>query len=431
MIQRKPFTKTDIFILSAILLIAAAGYAFMNRAAGEGGLNALIYLDGELMETVSLDRDSAFSLETLPGVGFAVKDGAAAIVRSDCPDQLCVHMGWQRSPAGFSACLPNRVTLVIEEARSAEYQRIFTDLFDTTVVFRAAAKNPEEFDAYADAVSDELGRLHKLFDVYNDYDGLNNLKTVNAQAGVSAVEADAELLDLIELGIEAYEKSGGAVNIAMGACLSIWHDYREDGTAVPPAEALRQAALHTDIEDVIIDREAGTVFLRDPEMSLDAGALAKGFAVERAMERATEAGMEAGLINAGGNVRTAGTPSDDRDGWNVGIQSPELTGFDDGNLAGAVRVKDAAVVTSGDYQRFYTVDGIRYHHIIDPETLMPARRYSSVTVIHPDSGIADMLSTALFIMPIDRGKALLSEYGGEAMWIYPGGAAEMTANFGS
>ena len=138
------------------------------------------------------------------------------------------------------------------------------------------------------------------------------------------------------------------------------------------------------------------------------GAIAKGYALEQVCKTAPE-GL---LISVGGNVRATG-PKPDGGSWVVGIQNP--TG-EEGYLH-TVEVQDISVVTSGDYQRYYTVDGVSYHHIIDPETLYPGRLWRAVTVLCPDSGLADGLSTALFLLPQAEGQALLDKFGCEALWV--------------
>jgi thiamine biosynthesis lipoprotein len=115
--------------------------------------------------------------------------------------------------------------------------------------------------------------------------------------------------------------------------------------------------------------------------------------------------------------------------WRVGVQDPENIETGGQNIVGSVYAKDIAVVTSGDYQRFYTVGGQRLNHIIDPETLMPASRYAAVTVIAKDPAIADMLSTCLFILPEEEGRAILEKHGGEALWIGHDGGAVKTDGF--
>jgi len=315
-----------------------------------------------------------------------------------------------------------------------KFQHEYFDLFDTVTVVIGYSKSEKEFDKYADVIYDEMLRIHKLTDIYNNYEGINNLKTVNDKAGISAVEVNPTIIDLLTLAKTSYEKTGGAVNAAMGGILRLWHYYRSQGAAdpelaeLPPGEALEEAADHISFSDVEIDEAAGTVFLKDPQMSLDVGALAKGYAVQRAIDKVEAAGMESGFISAGGNVRAIGKPMDGRDTWAIGIKNPD-TSDSAKPLFDTVNVTEAAVVTSGDYERFYVVDGVKYPHIIDPETGYPAKRYKSVTIIIGDSGIADMLSTALFILPYEKGLELAVEYGAEALWIYPDGSLEMTDGY--
>jgi thiamine biosynthesis lipoprotein len=431
--KRRLINKRDLIAAAIVLLLSAAGLYAPALFSGKGAdaLTAGIYYGGELIGMVNLKHDSAFEPEQSPAVRIEVKNGAVAFVRSDCPDQLCVNMGWQSSEGGFAACLPNRISLIVEggpepEEHYASYRKVYYGLFDTAVMVRIFAKSEAESDFYAGIIYNELQRLHRLFDIYNDYAGINNLKTVNGSAGISPVSVEPEIIGLIELGLEAYENSGGVINIALGSVLRVWSGFRAAGKEVPSAEVLAAANLHTDIGNVIIDREAGTLFLKDPHMSLDVGALAKGYAVGSAMDKVRAAGMISGFINAGGDISAAGRPMDGRNAWNVGVENP----FDEhGEYIDIIRAADISVTTSGDYQRFYQIGGVIYHHIIDPRTLMPAWEHISVTVAAADPGTAEMLSTALFILTIDEGKALLATYGAEALWISNGGTIHTTGGY--
>lgn len=300
-----------------------------------------------------------------------------------------------------------------EEGGQKRYEASFLTLFDTVTTMVGYADSQETFTAQAQQIHDELLEYHQLYDIYNDYDGMNNLKTVNDNAGIAPVEVDARILDMLEFSKELYEKTGGRVNVAMGGVLSLWHDAREAGIEdpanayLPDQDALEEAARHADWSNVVIDEEAGTVYLADPDMSLDVGAIAKGYAVERVCETAP-AGM---LISVGGNVRATG-PKPDGSPWVVGIENP-----DGGDFLHTLYVEDSSVVTSGDYQRYYLVDGQRYHHIIDPDTLYPATRWRSVSILCADSGIADGLSTALFTLSQEDGQKLLDAFDAEALWM--------------
>ena len=257
------------------------------------------------------------------------------------------------------------------------YEATFLDVFDTVTTVLGYAEDEETFRAAAQEVHDGLLSYHQLFDIYNDYDGINNLKTVNDNAGIAPVEVDGAIVELLTDCKDFYETTAGRVNVAMGSVLSLWHDAREtavndpESAALPDEAALKEAAKHTDLSLVEIDEEASTVYLPDPDMRLDVGAVAKGWSVERVCEDAPE-GL---LLSVGGNVRATGDKADGSP-WVAGVQNP-----DGGAYLCTVEVRDVSVVTSGDYQRYFTVDGVRYHHIIDPDTLYPASYWRSVTIL--------------------------------------------------
>ena len=311
------------------------------------------------------------------------------------------------------------------ESGYSKYRSYFIDTFDTMVQIVGYAETDEDFNAYTDLIHQEMLRYHQYFDKYNNYPGINNIKTINDQAGIAPVEVDPVILELISLSMEWYEKTDGAVNIAFGPVLSVWHDYREryqddpQGAKLPSQEELEAAAQLTDINQVIIDWENQTVFLAQPGMSLDVGAVAKGFATEKAGDYAYSQGFTSFMISSGGNVRIYDSPANpDKVSWGVGLQDPQaavLSGED--RYLDTLFLNDCSVVTSGNYQRYYMVDGQRIHHIIDPETLMPAQNYTAVTVVTKDSGLADLLSTALYIMDQEEGEALARANDAMAIWI--------------
>ncbi len=286
--------------------------------------------------------------------------------------------------------------------------RIYYEFFDTvSTIYDYTGGSEDDFRQVAMHFEDRLEYYHKLFDIYNEYDGINNLATVNRLAGREEVKVDSELIDFLLFAKEMHGKTDGNVNVAMGSVLSIWHKYRTIGVELPPIEELAAAEDHTDINDMIIDREASTVYLADPKMSLDVGAIAKGYAVERIADSLMGYGITSYVLDVGGNLRAIGTKADGSS-WKTGVQNPRPE--DGKSYVYYLYVEDSSVVTSGDYQRYYTVDGKKYHHIINKDTLMPAEYFSSVTVMVEDSGIADALSTALFNMDYESGVALLNQF---------------------
>ena len=312
------------------------------------------------------------------------------------------------------------------QTEQTQYTATFLTLFDTVTSVVGLAGSEEEFQAKAQAVHDDLLVYHQLFDIYNDYEGMNNLKTINDQAGVAPVEVDRAIIDLLLDCRSYYELTGGRVNAAMGSVLQLWHHARNDGindplnAKLPKAEKLEAALEHIGFDAVVIDEAASTVYIRDPDASLDVGAIAKGWATQRVAENAPE-GI---LISVGGNVCATGPKNAEGTPWVIGIQDPD----GDGNLH-TIYVTGGAVVTSGDYQRVYYVDGVPYHHIIDPHTAMPASYWRSVTVVSADSGLADALSTALFLLPQEEGEALAAECGAEVLWVDFEGNESMTPGF--
>ncbi len=286
--------------------------------------------------------------------------------------------------------------------------------FDTvSYVYCYADDSQETFDARCKTVWETLGEYHKLFDIYYEHSGVTNLKTLNDNAGGEAMVVDEKLIDFLLYAKELYEVTGGEMNIMMGAVLRIWHDCREAGNRIPTDEELAEANKHTDISLLEIDKENKTVRISDPEASLDVGALGKGYATEKAAKVLEEQGAESYVLNIGGNIRIIGTKPDGS-GWDTGIKNPA----NPSTYAMYLTISDISCVTSGNYERYYVVNGERYHHIIDKDTLMPASYFGSVCILTADSGLADALSTALFSMSYEDGLALVNKIGGvEVIWI--------------
>lgn len=309
------------------------------------------------------------------------------------------------------------------------YSIVWYDVFDTVTTVIAYCETQEEFDAQMEALHADLKEYNDLYDIYNACEGLNNLYTVNRNAGIAPVQVDDRIIAMLQEAVELYHTTNGKMNIAMGSVLRIWHDAREAAESsgdpqLPDPAALEAAALHMNIEDLVIDAEAGTVYLTDPEMSLDVGSCGKGYACEMAARAAQARGLASASISVGGNTRGIGTKPGGEP-WLIGIESPwdpSLVYGAESSYLDYMLITDQSIVTSGDYQRYFTVDGVRYHHLIDPDTLQPAAYYNGVSVLCGDSGLADCLSTGLFCMPLEQGQALVEGLDGvEALWCLPDG----------
>lgn len=306
--------------------------------------------------------------------------------------------------------------------KKQRFQTSFLDLFDTASTIIAYDDSQKKFDEHYQQFHDKLEEYDRLYDIYKSYDGITNLYTVNQEAKNGPVKVDKKIIDMLEYGKYAYEISGGKTNICFGSVLRLWHDCREaaennpENAKLPDSQELIEASKHTDINALVIDKENSTVYFSDPELQLDVGAIAKGYAVEQVCKWAEENLWTSAAISIGGNVTTIGYKNDDGETlWNIGIENPDSEADD---YLENVGISNLSVVTSGDYQRYYTVDGEKYCHIINPETLYPAQFMSAVSVICEDSALGDALSTTLFNMTIEDGKRLIDSMDNvEAVWV--------------
>ena len=320
---------------------------------------------------------------------------------------------------------------------------------DAPVTFVAYTDNETEFNNYQDLLRTELTYLGKLFDKYNDYEGINNLKTINDNAGIQAVEVDQTLIDLITFAKEYYSITQNTFDISMGSVLEVWHNYRNDGKVlnagdpaefgkVPSIEELEAARACVSWDYIEINDDANTVYINNPCASLDVGGIAKGFAADIVVEKLVEAGLDIAIINIGdSSIITIGTkPNGDE--WGVGIAQPKKnvliadSSVDTLYFEGSIHIS-----TSGDNQNYYVAeDGKTYHHLIDPSTLFPVvTDLHSVTIATSlSAAAAEALSKAMFILPYDEALSLLNQLKAEhpndvidATWVYGLGKAPQNA----
>ena len=311
--------------------------------------------------------------------------------------------------------------------------KVYYSYFDTvSYVYDYAGDTAERFDDRSAAVSSILEHYHQLFDIYHAYSGVTNLYSLNEAAGGEALAVEPELIEFLLYARDMYDRTGGQMNVMLGAVLRPWHECREAAAEapasarIPSEEELRAAAEHTDIALLEIDEAAGTVRIADPQASIDVGALGKGYATEMAARYLEEQGAAGYVLNIGGNIRIVGDRPDGS-GWRTGVRDPQDP---DGNYALYIRIADTACVSSGVYERYFVAGGQRYHHIIDPDTLYPASYYAALTVLTKDSGLADALSTALFCMDFEESLSLAESLEGvEVCWLFPDGEQRYSSGF--
>lgn len=303
--------------------------------------------------------------------------------------------------------------------------RVFYDYFDTvSVLYDYSGMPSEEFGSLARSVEAAIAHYHRLFDIYHEYEGVTNLATLNRLAGAGKVKAPQEIIELLSFSKEMYELTGGRVNVAMGSVLSLWHEFRVAGGkgGIPSADELKTRGEHTSMDSVIIDRESLTVEITDSELSLDVGAIAKGYTAELIKAELKRQGYNGLVLDMGGNLCAVGAKPGG-EGWKSGIRNPLYFEGDEMPYTRTVTLLDDSLVTSGVYERYYILDGVRYHHIIDPTSLMPENRYLSVSIQTANSAVADALSTAVFNMSEAEAEAFVSALmNTEVTLIFPDGS---------
>ena len=247
-----------------------------------------------------------------------------------------------------------------------------------------------------DRVFEEASRINELMSTYIE---ASRISEVNRNAAREPVYAGTELLTLVERALDISELTHGAFDITYDS-VGQHYDFRERQR--PDDATIDEEVRRIDYRLVEVDRVASTIrFLREG-VRINLGGIAKGYVVERGVDILRVAGVEHAIVTAGGDSRTLG----DRRGrpFMIGIRDPRR----DGEVAISVPLEDEAISTSGDYERFFDEDGIRYHHILKPSTGTPAEGVHSATVFGPDAVMTDALSTSVFVMGVDEGLRLVA-----------------------
>ena len=244
----------------------------------------------------------------------------------------------------------------------------------------------------------------------------SDIDRINKASG-EATAVNEETLQVISKGIGFGDLSGGVFDITVGKASALWdfhESLEEGGTEVPSAEALKEASEHIDYKAISMDEASGTVRLDDPEMMLDLGGIAKGYIADRVSEYLRGLGVTSGIVNLGGNIEVIGGKAgslgaslEDQSDFSLGIRDP----LDEtGGLLGIYPGRDVTIVTSGTYERFIEVDGVKYHHILDPETGWPVDTdvlQVSVIAGAGHSADCDGLSTVCLALGSDKGTELI------------------------
>lgn len=301
------------------------------------------------------------------------------------------------------------IAAIISRLKLFEYRQL---LMDTDVSLQVYARSFGEAGRVKDEIFDEMRRLEQLLS-YTDV--TSDVTKINRAAGRSPVQVSPETAAVIQKALDYAGLSEGAFDPTVAPLLEIW-GFQGDHYRVPTSAEIETAVSLIGYTLLEADTAAGEILLPRPGMALDLGGIAKGYIVDRGLDLLSRAGIGHALINAGGDIGILG-PKPDGSAWRIGVKHPRR----ESDLIAVISwSQKGAVVTSGDYERFFEEDGVRYHHILDPRTGCPARTLLSVTVVAPTAVEADALSTALFVLGPQRGLALVESLPGvEALLVTP------------
>jgi thiamine biosynthesis lipoprotein len=253
--------------------------------------------------------------------------------------------------------------------------------------------------AAAERVKQEFDRIEALLSVWKPG---SDVVRMNQAAGMRPVRVDQDTIAVLESARDASVRTLGKFDITFGALADVWKFDHDQDNRVPSTTEIAGRLPLVDYRRVIVDRSAGTAYIEQKGMRVHLGGIGKGYAVDRAVEMLRASGFSDFMVQFGGDLYVSGQPGDGP--WRLGINDPR--GVPNDSFA-TLEVRDATFSTSGDYERFFIANGVRYHHLLDPDTGQPARGNRSVTIVAASAMRADALSTGVFIMGAHQGMALI------------------------
>ena len=271
----------------------------------------------------------------------------------------------------------------------------------------AIAKDSETARKCVQAALDEIRKVDELM---SDYKTDSDIGRVNSRAGEKPVQVSEATYEVLHRSIEFSEMTGGAFDITVGPLVALFRNAKESKIA-PDEEQIALAKSKVGFEKLKLDSENKTVQFSEKGMLLDLGGIAKGYAIDKAIEAARGGGALGAMVDIGGDVRCFGLPPEGKEQWLIGLQDPNsaIEGIEGGGLILVLKITDAAVATSGDYQQFVLIEGKRYSHIMDRKTGTSSEGLSSVTIIAPNATDADALATSVSVMGSEKGLALIEK----------------------
>lgn len=315
------------------------------------------------------------------------------------------------------------ITLLVGCSKS----KVPTEPISKTALVLGTVCTIKLYDSDDTAIIDKaIARLSELEDILSINKTGTELDKVNEMSGIEPVKVSADTLNVVKKGLEYSALSNGTMDITVGPLVKLW-GIGTEWAAVPSQEDIDTAKNLINYKDVVIDEANSTIYLKNPGMIIDLGAIAKGYAADEVIKLLTDNGVKSAIVNLGGNIFVLGKKVDGSD-WTVGIQNPENDGEP---TIGSITVDNKSIVTSGVYERYFEEDGKKYHHILSPETGFPYENdILGVSIISNASIDGDSLSTTLFALGVEEGLKLIESIDGvEAIFVTKDHKLHMTKGF--
>ena len=309
------------------------------------------------------------------------------------------------------------LTVSCSSHKPSSYQKSKA-LMDTFVTITVVADSK---DTAEKAIEDAFAVIGKYGDLVNFFSDKSDVSAINRNAGIREVRVSPETLDTIEKAVYVSEKSGGAFDPTIGPEIKLWDFLNK----IKPSDIeIRKNLSLVNYKNIVIDKEKSTVFLKKKDMLLDLGGIAKGYAADLAVQALKQKGTSAGLVAIAGDINSFGLKPDKKT-WIVGIKNPRQKSTDDEIIA-RLPLSNKGISTSGDYERYFFINGQRFHHLLVPSTGYPAYTCRSVSVVSDEAAMNDGFSTALFILGPEKGLELAKKMGIDAVIIDIAGAVHTT-----
>lgn len=276
-------------------------------------------------------------------------------------------------------------------------QKLMGNAFEITVV----SDDEKTANGHIDAAIEEIRRIEKLLTTFSEESQTN---LINKNAGVQAVKVDWEIFDLIERSLRISKITDGYFDISYGGIDKSFWNFDKEMKQLPDPDLIKKHLKLVNYQNIILDRENQTVFLKEKGMRIGFGGIGKGYAAEMAKRMLQNRGVTSGIVNASGDLTTWGNQANGRS-WTVGIADPDNSR----QPFSYMNITDMAVATSGNYEKFVVINGKKYSHTINPKTGMPVSGVKSVTIFCPNAEIADAMATPVSIMGIDAALNMVNQ----------------------